>query len=505
MSFETNKFSVVRKKRLERSQFNVECNIDIDVEIDKILSVCHTAVIENSEILNGVVNYSGNVDLCIVYSTIDGEVGTVSASCPFIGKVEDGSISVSDKIAVNVEVEDYQIDAVTNANIKISCNCQQSALLIQNKDVDFVASGDEGLCFKEDEIYISTLIGEAKSIFNVESQTSIKEPIRKVILTDSQVSIKTVDSGINFVSVGGEVVTRILYLTEKDRFETSYLTESFKEEVELNGVTKDSLSEASAQVKKALVRCELVENEKGVDIKMVVPIEVKVVAFEEKQQSVVKDIYSTEGELSIVTESFEMTKQYHNENFDAKIDGSLTLDDDKPRVDKILFVGGSNLAITNAYLSGGEVFVEGIAKTNVIYLNDETNSLNSVIMEVPFVVSDKTTIECENSSIIAQASIVDVDVVVKKGREFYFDAKLKINAEIYCEMVGAVISKIDMTEKYAEKDCAIEVVFGQAGQTAWDIAKQVKVREETIFMQNPTVNFPLDKDENIVIFYQKKN
>ena len=31
MSFEMNKFTVVKKKRLEKSQFNVECNVDAGV------------------------------------------------------------------------------------------------------------------------------------------------------------------------------------------------------------------------------------------------------------------------------------------------------------------------------------------------------------------------------------------------------------------------------------------------------------------------------------------
>lgn len=505
MSFETNKFSVVRKKKLDEAQFNVECNIDVGMEVDKILSVCHTATIEDTDVMNGIINFSGNIDLCLVYSTIDGDVGTVSASCPFVSKFENENVSVGDKVFIKVAIEDYKIDAVDGANVKISCECMQSGVLVLSRDVNFVANGDEHICVKDEEIFINILIGEAKNVFNVESQTSIKEPIRKVILSDSQVAIKNVESGINFVSVSGEVSTRLLYLTEKERFESSYITETFKEEVELEGVTKESLSEVTAQIKKSITKCEVSENEKGVDIKVIVPVELKVVTFEERRQTVVKDIYSTQEELSIITESFEMSKQFQSESFDAKIDGSLSLGEDSPRVDKIMFVGGSNLQITNAYLNGGEVIVEGIAKTNVVYLNDEMNSLNSVTMEVPFVVSDKTSVDCENAKAMADGNLIDVDIVVKKGREFFFDAKLKINTSFYCESVGAVISKVEMGEKYPEKDCAIEVVFGNKGQFAWDIAKQAKVSERLVFLQNPNVAFPLEKDENIVIFYQKQN
>lgn len=499
-----NKFNVVKKKRLDKGSFNVECNVETNVEIDKILSVCHTAQAENAEILNGVVNYSGIIDLCILYCTVDGEIGTINSSCPFSSKFEDACISVGDKINIKVDVEDYSIESVTSSNIKINCTIMQSAMLILCREVGNVSAGDENICLKEDEILINTLIGEAKEVFTVESEFSIKEPVKKVLIADCQVSVKSVESGVNFVSVGGEVVTRLLYLTEKDRFESTYITENFKEEVELEGVTRDSVSEAVAFIKKNAVKCEIDEAEKGVNIKLTIPVEIKVVSYQEKNEVVIKDIYSIENELEVTTESFEMSKQYACDYFESKIDGTLTLEEDKPRVDKIMFVGGSNLTVTNSYLKNGEVCVEGVSKTNVVYLNDETNALHSVTIEVPFVVSDKANVPCKNAEVSICAVLYDVDVVVKKGREFYFDAKLKVNINYDCEEIGAVISKVEPTGVHSEKDCAIELVFASAGQTAWDVAKSMKVREDTIMLQNPEIQFPLEQDENIIIYYQKR-
>lgn len=502
MAFETNKFSVVRKKRLEKSVFNVECNIENEVEIDKILSVCHSAQADSIEILNGVINYAGYIDFCIIYLTVDGEIGTINSTCPFTSKFEDGEINVGDKVSIQVCVEDFSVDSVTGANIKISCTCEQSAVLIQNREVSNITTGDDDICMKEDEIKVNTLIGQAKENFVVESDFSIKEPVKKVITSDSHVTVKSVESGVNFVSVGGEVVTRVLYLTENERFETSYVTENFKEEVELEGVTRESVSEAVAFIRRASVRCEVENAEKGVNIKVSIPVDLLVTSYEEKNQVVVKDVYSTSCELQVTTESFDMTKQLAGDMFEGKIDGTLTLDDDKPRVDKIMFVGGSNLNLTNAYVKGGEIFVEGVTKTNVVYLNDETNTLHSVVIEVPFVISDKSDAE-DNAQVLVSAILTDVDVVIKKGREFFFDAKVKVRVEYDCPQIGAVISNMELTNEFAERDCAVELVFAKSGQSAWDIAKAIKVREEIVMLQNPELVFPLEQDENVVVYYQK--
>lgn len=504
MSFEMNKFTVVKKKHLEKSQFNVECNVDAGAEIGKILSVCHNAQVENAEILNGVVNFGGVLDVCILYSTVDGEIGTVNSSCPFSSKFEDESIQVGDKIGIKVDVEDCHIDSVSGSQVRLSCVCNQTGVLICPREVSNVAGGDDSVCLKDDELMVNTFVGEAKETFVVDSELTIKEQVRKVLFSDSQVSVKSIENGVNFVSVGGEVVTRVLYLTENDRFESVYTTESFKEEVELEGVTREGMSEAEAVIKRASAKCEVEEFEKGISIKISAPVEISVRSYEERAERVVKDVYSTEKELQISTESFDMTKTLSCDSFESKIDGSLSLDSEQPRVDKLMFVGATNLCITNAYLKNEEINIEGITKTNVVYLNDETNALHSVLIEVPFVVSERANVPCEDAKVEVSAILCDVDVVVKKGRDFFFDAKLKIKACYDCENVGAVISSITEQDALEERTHAIEVVFAKAGQTAWDIAKDLKVREELIGMQNPEVVFPLEKDENIIVYYQKR-
>ena len=185
--------------------------------------------------------------------------------------------------------------------------------------------------------------------------------------------------------------------------------------------------------------------------------------------------------------------------------GSLTLGDDRPRVDKIMFVGGNSVVVTNSFLSNGEITIEGIARTSVVYLNDEDSSLNSVALEVPFVITDKFDVENEGGTLNISAIVCDVDVAVKRGRELFYDAKIKAYVNYSCDEVSGVISEVEAVEAYAEKDYGMELVFAKAGQTSWDIAKEARVKEDLLLAQNPEVVFPLQDDEKLVLFYQKVN
>jgi len=249
----------------------------------------------------------------------------------------------------------------------------------------------------------------------------------------------------------------------------------------------------------------MTQDDKGATIKFEVPVVLQVMAFTEKKELIIKDVYSICNELEVSTESFEMTNCSKTEFFETKIDGMLSIDESRPRVDKIMFIGGSNFFVSNSYVKNEELSVEGVVKTNVVYLNDETSSLQTAIVEVPFVINEKIKNACNSTNVSVDIVLEDVDVVVKKGREFYFDAKLKVKAEFDCDCMDAIISHIGISTEIPERECAIELVFASQGDTAWDIAKNMKVKETTILLQNPELSFPLEADENIIVFYQKQS
>ena len=293
---------------------------------------------------------------------------------------------------------------------------EQSGQLVSSQEISSIKTDDQDVCFKSEELSIIRFLGEACEIANISSEIAPRGNVKKILLGESQVMVRNVESGVNFVSVSGDVVTRLLYLTDEDKFESTYVNESFKEEVELEGATRESLVEAYASIKRDNVQISVLEGEKGGVINLAVPVNICVKAYEEANALVIKDLYSTCNEIKVTTSSFDMSKVCKGEVVESKIDGSLTLDEDKPRIDKILFVGGNSVTVSKSYLKDGEVFVEGIAKTYVIYLNDEDNSLNSVQIDIPFLISDKFNVDNADGILSVDAIVCDVDVVANKGR-----------------------------------------------------------------------------------------
>lgn len=501
MSFENNNFKVVKKIALPKSEFNVACTISADGEIAKVFAVSHEAYVDNQEITNGVVSFSGHVDVCMIYQLETGEIGSAFSSCPFSSRFEDDSIQSGEKAIINLNVIDHSIDAISGNEASLGLVVEQSGILVENIDINSIAFNDEDVCVKEDEVSIVRFVGSGNASASESMSYTSRDKVKKVLGSEVCIVVRSTEAGSNFVSVGGDVITKVLFVDENDKFNNIQIVDSFKEEIEIEGVSRDSVVEAVANVNSSGIRIEVEEEANGSKIVAQVPFDILALAFEETSVNMISDLYSTKNEMEISSQTFTMSKTLNMEFVEGKVDGSLTIDDSQPRVDKILFTFGSSAQVTGTSVEDGEITIEGLAKTTVVYLNDEQSSFNAVEIEVPFAITDKTK-ATEQSLLLTNAILTDVDVVVKKGRELFFDGKIKAIVTISSDEVSAVISSAKEGEPLAERDYAMQLVFAKQGDSLWDIAKMNRVKESMIASQNPNVVFPLQENKDIIIFYQ---
>lgn len=501
MSYENNNFKVVKKIALPKSEFNQSCTVVADGEIAKIFAVSHEAYCDNQEITKGVVSFSGHVDVCVIYQLETGEIGSAFSSCPFSSKFEDDQISSGERAVINLNVIDHSIESISGNEAVIGLVIEQTGLLIENVEIGNVNFNYEDICVKEEEVSIIKYVGSASAQASESGSYSSRDKVKKVLGSQACISIKATEAGSNFVSVSGDVITNVLFIDENDKFNNVQIVDAFKEEIEIEGVTRESLVEAVANVNSSDIKIEVEDDGNGSKIISTVPFEIVAFAFEESQISMVCDLYSTKYEMEVCSQTFNMSKTLNMEFVEGKVDGSLTIDESQPRVDKILFTFGSGAVVTNTSVVDGEINIDGIAKTTVVYLNDEQNSFNSVELEIPFSISDKTKAS-ENSLLLVSVALTDVDVAVKKGRELFFDGKIKAMVAISDDEVSAVISEAKQGELLPQKDFAMQLVFAKQGDSIWDIAKANKVKESLIANQNPNVVFPLEENKDIIIFYQ---
>lgn len=481
-------------------QTPVECFANLDGELDKVLAINANAQTNSAEFFEKECKFGGDVMISVTYRTEDDQINTVTTNCNFADTIKNDALTVGTKGFAKTELVGVNPVVAENNGIKIIVTVETSLDIAENVELDSFEYDDD-VCIKNDEIDINTFCGMNCVDFTVETTAPAGENIKKVLLLDSNALVTNITSGDGFVSVSGIVCTQIVALTHENKFKPFQLCQDFKEEAMLENAKPDMTVNAFVKIKNDGVKVVLEEADNQMNLIVTTPAKLCVRGFVTNKMDTVEDIYSTKSELEVTKQKYQSVGFYPPKYFESKIEGNLSLGEEDPRIDKVLASSCPTLMITNSYFEDGQIVVEGIVNTNVIYLNDDENKINSVEMEIPFKVSEKTDIETDNVKVDCNAILTDCDCMAKRGREVYYDCKIKVYAELSYDTEVEVVTKINETRTLPQNDSAIEIYFAKTGDTVWDIAKELKVTEEQLLNQNPDLVSPLEKDEKVVLYY----
>lgn len=496
------KVEAVRQSVLEGKKEQYEFFVSLVENVSNVLSVSATIAITDQEVLMGQVNFTGEACLNIVYSIENGEILNHKTCENISGKIENVGIdpNVFVKILPNILDVTMERDEKNNL-IKIKVSVEYETNMIRNQDLSIFTNTDQEIFVKENSIEISKHISRNCTNFNQTVIFDTKLPVKNILNITSMAMVTKADALEGMIVFEGEIATRVLYLSEDDRPVIVSLTsrESFREEVEDAKATPNSMVEAFARVICKNIDEEINKEEKTISVNVAVRLTYDL--FESRPVTIIGDAYSVKNETNLTTEAFLSSLVSGCETVENRIDGNVTLDEKTPRIDKLLGVDGVYLTKTNQSFENGELQVSGLVHLNIIYINDEEENISSTSVEVPFTFKEK--IEEGEIDIKTENELIEIDAVVKRGRDVYIDGRVKTSIWMNKEIQNAVISSIEVGEPLPEKDGSLEIYFANPGDTFWDVAKDLKISEETLKTQNATVEEPFANPEKLVYFEQK--
>lgn len=502
-----DKVKSMKKIKLLPEQVLIENNITIDSndEILKILAVNTSVDVENPiDVLSSECTVTGKTITNIIYETTNGELNNQNSISPFSYKLNNENLCNGAKLNIRANVASTSIDKVMGNTLKLVTTINIESLIIKNEEIEYLKDGGESTYSKQEEHDITEFSGGYCEKFEEKLEANIKTGVKKVLMTNVECLLKDWHAGPNFIAVECELYAKVLYADNQEISELQTLTisKTIKQEFEVNGINKDTGLDLYAVIMQEGVVTELVENGEEININVCVPIMVCYNTYCCNKVLSISDIYSEREVVSVKNDDVENCVELKPEYLEGKIEGNVTISDSQPRIDKYLATTNICSLVSNSYIKDGMVYLEGIVSANVIYLNDELGSLQSVELEIPYVLNKK--LECVNVNILEPfVGLFDVDVMVKRGREIYFDAKAKAYINLTAIQTFELISKVESIGNLPEKDGAIEIYFGKAGESLWDIAKNLNIPSEIIVNQNPEMTDPLEKDQNIALYYQK--
>jgi len=511
----TDKITSSYRKNLGENQFVVDVSMQKMDEgnISKVLSATSEAYIDEIEMLNGEAHYSGAVMFNLLYVDENGQNHVLSEEVNINGKLENDNVTPLTKPIYTVEIVEVKVNNVTDDSAKLTATINLKLDAMQTEDVDEVVVDSPSVEVNSEEVTSTKIVTSGTKSFELSEEYDSKTNVKRVLLTSHHIEVKNVFAGTGYFTVEGNLFVNSLLEVETDdglELKNFMQTLPFKEELEDDLIEKDDEVVAFAYARPKDVKVNIASgevSEEGVSapsstLQIEAIIMVKYVVQRLVKTEVYTDAFSMTNKTNLVSGTFQTSKPTKIERFGATIEGQTVIGEDEPRIAKICAVTNEHLLIANSAVNDGELIVEGVAYSTIIYVtDDDVPTLNSVDLEIPF--SNKFDVGQDFAgNVFVTSDITDVDAKAKKGKEINVSLDVCFLAFAYDTETQVAIKEIELTEELPKSEYSLELYVAPKGSTLWDISKHMLITEDVLLSQNPDLVFPLEASKTIVHFRQ---
>lgn len=466
------------------------------VSIVKILSISADAKIASTEVFTGEARYGGSVDFKVLFLGEDGRNHSLNCVAEFSDKMENPAVNASLSPWVNASVLDTEVVNLKNDEIKLASVVEISLCAVLDKEVKFISNGGEGVYTHIDKVEYAKFITSGKAVI---SQQNRAENLKfsQILQVDSSVILKEAKAGRDLIEISGEVVSYITGETDdgliaQTKIETPFIEEIGANEARSGDSVKVSLT-VSAQVNEE-------ENEANKNLTLEYALDVKYAVFTETSVTVVTDAFSPTHDLIPTYENATVFRLCSGVGVSERVDGSVTLQNDMPVVDSILATTALKNTVTNAVSGDGEALVEGVVSGNIIYYSAESDSKNSVAVELPYSIKVEVDGLKESDEIFVCGKAQSLNTKIRRGNEIDIKAEIALFVQPYSSQEKRFMTGLEVGEERQLPTCAFSVRIAKANETLWEVAKALGTTPELIMAQNPSLTLPLSGGERVIVY-----
>lgn len=494
------------RKKLGVTQSVIECRLPANDsnEIKKVMCANAKSFIINSEVGNGEVNFNGNVNFQVIYESENGEFNGLDYTADFKDKFLNSEINMLSVPVITCSVVDVNT-AVNGQDVKVVAIVEICVEVIKNTESNsLVAVAGDNVFYNTDTIKVSNFIGVLLNKFENGYDIEIKDNVLKVLEVSCSPYIESVVSEDKFAKVVGGANIDICYVSsgEPNMLRTHQTKVSFAEEVALDGLTENSCVQSFLNINNSLIKITTNIDVDYAVVNLNLPYEYVGYAFNEREIEIVNDLFSTENFLKVNTESFNTIKCGGKLNLESKVSGSIENEDRS--YDEVLGTCCNTVTLATSFVEDGNLILEGVASTTVLYFNKETNSTYSTVVEMPFSLTEPVKNLTENYVPIVNVSLGEITAKIKRGKDLEVSATLFVYSDFYLINPEAVITEVSVLEDKPECEAVLTIYVVKAGETIWDIAKQLNVNPDSLLEQNPQILLPLIGGEKLIVYRQQE-
>lgn len=511
MRFKTDNFHEYKEEHIATLQVTLDDDFNVPdskEDIDEIVREWGNVVIDDVKVnkdrgsgLDAEAKVMGRLDFSILYIARDsGEPVKMQGKMTFDENVNLSSDAALDYVTCKATLEDLNIRPINSRKVSlkaiVTLSIYTSCLMDKSFPVEIVDASESVECLHRDYGFVQLVVNQRDN-FRIKQDISVpatKPEIAELIWEDVCIHNMNTRMGDDEVEISGDLCVFFMYKSvEGNRGVEWYETNMpFSGRLSVSGANPDLIPYVCYKMlsQSIEIRTDIDGANRDLQVDVVVALDIK--AYEEKNETVVEDIYSPVREIGLNKYPREFKHLLVKNSSINRVAGKLTGNS----VSDLLQICNctANVAIDECRFTEDGLSVTGAVTANVFYVtDDDLKPLGSAKLVIPF--ENLVSIsESHSDSLMHEIMPYVSSVAASINSAGEVEIKVSICMEVICfevEQCELPDGEIEMGDKYDLSDIPAMVGFISEGNMRyWDVAKKYHTTMSSIL----SVNEGLGKD-----------
>ena len=509
----------ILKQNIQKSKAFTQVTLDDDCivkdskpDIIKIIHTKGSIIFEESKVNNQTVWVTGKLKFTVLYRS-DGNAGkveTLSDTIDFGEKIMMDEIEELDTVKLSGKLEDLSITAINSRKLAVRAVVGITAVSEQLREEELVsgAEGEEDIQQKQENRQMLLLVTSKKDILRTHNEMNLPAAspnIGRILYYNADIQNKEVSLSNDRVQVQGMAHLDVLYSSLEGQLEWYDAMVPFSGTMDCEGADAQSLywiviTPADIELEAA---ADYDGEMRSLHLDMVFDVSLKV--WEEKEETILSDIYALNKHLVPEKEIMKLTKLVIKNEAKLRLSQQMKLDEGQEKILQLCsYEGAADIDSVETIDNG--LKVEGVLGVHILYATvDDSSPLAHAFEQIPFTqVIDVPGLRKDNRNIRyeLEPGMDQLQVNLLDNERYEIKASLSITALVLEEdytdkIVDVRESELDMER--LQRQPGITGYIVQSQESLWDIARRYHTTEEGIIATNGLKTANVKAGDKIII------
>ncbi len=335
---------------------------------------------------------------------------------------------------------------------------------------------------------VSRLCGSSQQQFSVTEVLDIGQGRgmpESILRSELSVSCDSVKALTDKLMINGEVVLRILYITdlETGAQDTMTFNVPFSQVLDAKGVTDSTVNEVKLEVMNYSAALKSEYDENSTLVTLDARLCACVTACEDMEISIIEDAYSTEYNIDLSYRQYKLTRLAALLNSSAYAEAQLSTGDSS--ITQILDLWCEQVSCISVY-ENDSFSVRGKLSCCMFALDNEGVPFY-IERPVEFSASPEIPADLINPTSSADVSVKGVSFRITGDNTIDIKAELRISGAVYDNIRLKGVDSAEAAEdncRQKDKAAALTLYYADEGESLWDIARAYCTSTEAIMLEN---------------------